>query len=88
MLGGAHHFHEQLVAHSLEGFIVLVNVSHGFKDAVLEIDLNLLVAVNVSKYLVADSVGGKLIVLRDQADAHMAVFGILAPWFSETEQEA
>ena len=29
-VGRTHHFHEQLVTHGLEGFIVLVNVDHGF----------------------------------------------------------
>ena len=43
-------------------------------------------AVDVSKYLVADSVGGKLIALGDQADARMAVFGILLGFQSQSKK--
>ena len=34
-------------------------------------------ADDISQYLAADGVGGKLVVLGDQADTHMAMFSIL-----------
>ena len=43
-------------------------------------------AVDISQYLVADGVGGKLVVLGDQADAHMAMFSILLGFQSECQK--
>ena len=52
----------------------------------LEVDLDLVVAVDISQYLVADGVGGKLVVLGDQADAHTAMFSILLGFQSEHQK--
>ena len=52
----------------------------------LEVDLDLVVAVDISQYLAADGVGGKLVVLGDQADAHMAMFSILLGFQSERQK--
>ena len=43
-------------------------------------------AFDISQYLVADGVGGKLVVLGDQADAHMAMFSILLGFQSERQK--
>ena len=52
----------------------------------LEVDLDLVVAVDISQYLVADDVGGKLVVVGDQADAHMAMFSILLGFQSKHQK--
>ena len=52
----------------------------------MEVDLDLVVAVDISQYLAADGVGGKLVVLGDQADAHTAMFSILLGFQSECQK--
>ena len=52
----------------------------------LEVDLDLVVAVDISQYLVADGVGGKLVVLGDQADAQTAMFSILLGFQSKHQK--
>ena len=43
-------------------------------------------AVDISQYLVADGVEGKLVVLGDQADAHTAMFSILLGFQGERQK--
>ena len=52
----------------------------------LEVDLDLVVAADISQYLAADGVGGKLVVLGDQVDAHTAMFSILLGFQSEHQK--
>ena len=75
-----------LSASGLEGIIVFVDVYHGLHNAVLEVDLDLVVVVDISQHFVTDRVGSKLVVIGDKANTHMAVVGIFLHFQSQSQE--